>query len=290
MTMELAHKPRSVYTTFRGLLRRMQMIDRMIMHYVRRRRVCHAEELMIKGDFFPESRTEILADYTFATARSHRGVMQVLNLEAVLRYVEAKNIEGAVVETGTYTGGASAYMMRALQRLRVGKSPREYWGFDSFEGMPTPSLNDGDHGSIWVTGKRMNEIKPTEMGALVGHDANKTDYDQCMSYLRQTGYPAQCIHLIKGWFQDTLKPTKEIIGTIAVLRMDGDFYDSTKVVFEELYDQVVEGGVVIIDDYGRFQGCRRATEEFLAEKRIEAHLIYVENSIRYFVKPRAVFP
>jgi hypothetical protein len=111
-----------------------------------------------------------------------------------------------------------------------------------------------------------------------------------MSYLRQTGYPAQCIHLIKGWFQDTLKPTKEIIGTIAVLRMDGDFYDSTKVVFEELYDQVVEGGVVIIDDYGRFQGCRRATEEFLAEKRIEAHLIYVENSIRYFVKPRAVFP
>jgi regulator of replication initiation timing len=58
---------------------------------------------------------------------------------------------------------------------------------------------------------------------------------------------------------------------------------------EELYDQVVEGGVVIIDDYGSFEGCRRATKEFFAMRRIKSHLMYVENSIRYIVKPATIF-
>jgi len=60
--------------------------------------------------------------------------MQVVNLESVLRYIETTNIEGAFVETGTYTGGASAYAILALLRLRKHKAPREYYGFDSFEG------------------------------------------------------------------------------------------------------------------------------------------------------------
>jgi len=284
MTIELTHQPRPFHNFFRRMIRALPMLDQMLMRYLRGRRVRQAEQLMAVGDFFPESRTEILADYAFSTLRTHRAVMQILNLESVLRDVESNSIEGAIVETGTYTGGASAYMLRALQRLRKGKPPRQYWGFDSFEGMPAPSHKDGDHGSIWVTGKRMSEIKLTELGELVGHDTNKADYDQCLSYLHETGYPIQYINLVKGWFQHTLRSIREKIGPIAVLRMDGDFYDSTKVVFDELYDLVVDGGIIIIDDYGRFQGCRRATEEFLDSRSINAHLFYVENSIRYFVK------
>lgn len=56
-------------------------------------------------------------------------------------------------------------------------------------------------------------------------------------------------------------------------------------VFEALYDQVVPGGLIIVDDYGAFQGCRRATDEFLARRNVNVHIIYVENSLRYFVKP-----
>lgn len=214
-----------------------------------------------------------MADYAYSTKHTHRGIMQVVNLESVLCYVETTNIEGAFVETGTYTGGASAYALLALQRLRKHKAPREYWGFDSFEGMPTPSRNDGDHGSIWVAGKNMLEIDPAELGSLVGHDVNKAGHAKCLRYLQQTGYPQNQIHLVKGWFQDTLAPEKKKIGPIAVLRLDGDFYDSTKVVFDELYDQVVEQGVIIIDDYGSFQGCRRATEELFAARNIKAHLV-----------------
>lgn len=285
----LAHQPRPLHQFLRRVVRAIPLLDSQLMGYVRARRVRRSANVLEDGNFFPESRAEVLADYAYATARTHRGIMQVINLESVLRYVEAAGIEGAFVETGTYTGGASAYMLRALQRLRSGKPPREYWGFDSFEGMPAPSQQDGDHGSIWITGKRLANIDSAELGALKGHEVNRADYDQCLDYLRQTGYPSQHIHLVKGWFQDTLKPTKEKIGAIALLRMDGDFYDSTKVVFEELYDQVVEGGVVIIDDYGSFEGCRRATEEFLALRRIKAHMVYVENSIRYFVKPETTF-
>ncbi len=93
------------------------------------------------------------------------------------------------------------------------------------------------------------------------------------------------MHLVKGWFQDTLSKSKRDIGPIAILRVDGDFYESTKVVFEELYDQVVSGGFIIVDDYGAFQGCRKATDEFLENRRANVHIVYVENSIRYFVKP-----
>lgn len=134
----------------------------------------------------------------------------------------------------------------------------------------------------------MAEAEIDESGNLVGHNVNKADYEECLSYLKSTGYPNEAIHLIKGWFQETLKATKAAIGPIgpiAVLRMDGDFYESTKIVFEELYDQVVAGGAVIIDDYGSFQGCRKATEEFFSIRHIQPHIVYVEHGIRYFIKP-----
>lgn len=287
MTIAVTHSPRPIHEFARRIVRRMPMVEKQLMGYVRGRRMQQAAQLLEAGNFYPAERAQILADYAYSTLQTHRGIMQVINLESVLRYVEAAGLVGAFVETGTYTGGASAYALRALLRLRVDKPARHYWGFDSFEGMPAPTAHDGDHGSIWIKGKRMNELDTAELGALVGHDANKAGYEQCLSYLQNTGYPASHIHLVKGWFQDTLVPTRPKIGPIAVLRTDGDFYESTKVVFDELYDQVVPGGIVVIDDYGSFQGCRRATEEFFVARNIKPHVVYVENGIRYFVKPES---
>jgi O-methyltransferase len=70
-----------------------------------------------------------------------------------------------------------------------------------------------------------------------------------------------------------------------VLRLDGDFYDSTKICLETLYDQVVWGGIVIIDDYGVFPGCRRAVDEFIAARRLPVRLIYVDVAVHFFFKP-----
>jgi len=138
---------------------------------------------------------------------------------------------------------------------------------------------------MWVLGKTFNNITIPSSGTLVGSDTNKADFCECLSYLTKTGYPSDKIHLIKGWFQNTLLINRDKIGKIAILRLDGDFYESTKVVFEALYDQVVPGGAVIIDDYGSFEGCRIATHEMFAANGINPHLVYVDNGIRYFIKP-----
>ena len=102
--------------------------------------------------------------------------------------------------------------------------------------------------------------------------------------MRESGYPGERVTVVAGWFQDTLPIWRERIGPIAVLRIDGDFYESTRVCFEALYDSVIPDGAVIIDDYGTFEGCRRATDEFLSSRsRIE--LVPIDFGASYFVKP-----
>lgn len=284
MRKTTTHSHRRTYSIFRNWLRQHAYIDHIIMNIVRKRRLAMAKWTLREINYYPEHRTSILEDYEYSIRYTHRGLMQVLNLESALRYIESRNIEGAFVETGTFTGGASAYALRALSRLRGGFNYRQYWGFDSFEGMPFPTKEDGDHGSVWVTGKKFNELDVAN-GTLVGHETNKADYNQCREYLCSTGYPTKKINLVKGWFQDTLHVNAKEIGPIALLRLDGDFYESTKIVYDTLYEQVVKGGVVIIDDYGGFKGCKLATDELLSRYDCPPDLVYVENSIRYFIKP-----
>jgi hypothetical protein len=102
--------------------------------------------------------------------------------------------------------------------------------------------------------------------------------------LSASTFPPDRLHVVKGWFQESLAKNADAIGPIAVLRLDGDFYASTRVCLEELYDHVVPGGVVIIDDYGVFPGCRRATDEFFEERNLAAPLLYVDVAVRYFFK------
>ena len=231
------------------VLKKMPGLRRWIRPLVIRSRVKREARILELGNLYPKDRDAIIADYIYSIKVTHRGILQVINLETAIRDIESRSIEGAFVETGTYTGGASAYALRALLRLRK-SAARDYWGFDSFEGMPAPTVEDGDHGSFWIYNKPMDKLpvrKGTEI--LTGHEVNHANYDQCLSFLRGTGYPSERLHLVKGWFQDTLPNVKGSIGPIAILRLDGDFYESTKVVFEALYDQVVPGGLIIVDDY-----------------------------------------
>ncbi len=191
--------------------------------------------------------------------------MQVINLEQCIRY--SKGLSGTFVETGVFTGGASAYALRAMLRL---DTVRDYYGFDSFEGMPSPSVEDGESAISWV-------------GATPGL-INRADFETCLQYLRSSGYPADRIHLIKAWFNETLPATRDSINSIAILRLDGDFYESTKIALEQLYDLVVQGGVVIIDDYGTFEGCRRAVDDFLKVRKAKPMIQYVDKGVRFFFK------
>lgn len=156
------------------------------------------------------------------------------------------NIPGAIVECGTWNGGAAAVAAAAAPG-------RDVWLYDSFEGLPPPSPEDGHN--AWYP------------GWCAGSP------DLAREILGKVGVVP---HIVKGWFEDTL-PVAEV-GEIALLHVDADWYKSVRLVLETFYERIVPGGVVVIDDYGRWSGARKAADEFfrtplLRSGRVARYLI-----------------
>lgn len=172
--------------------------------------------------------------------------------------------EGAFVECGVARGGALITMHHA------GGRGRAMWGFDSFQGMPPLSEEDAGDGTEWV-----------------GHQCARADgLADTQRTLKRFG--AGAIRLVPGWFEDTLPAHAPRIGPIAILRLDNDWYKSTRFCLEQLYDRVARNGVVIIDDYHTFTGCRRAVDEFRAQRGITDPLVTTAvHSEAYWVKDQA---
>jgi hypothetical protein len=157
----------------------------------------------------------------------------------------ASDIQGSVVECGVWRGGMAAGLCFVLGNARG------YFLFDSFEGLPPVKEIDGKAAMQWqqnVTGS--------------------TYYDNCSAppqfaaeVMAKAG--AQNTHLIKGWFDDTI-PSFSGTEPVAVLHLDGDWYDSTMVCLVHLFDRVTPGGIIILDDYYAWDGCSRALHEFLS--------------------------
>jgi len=101
---------------------------------------------------------------------------------------------------------------------------------------------------------------------------------------RKLGIVDVAVHFHKGWFKETIPQQKEKIGKIALLRLDGDWYESTQICLEQLYDNVVSGGFVVLDDYGYWDGCRKAVDEFFAQRNIHPQLQKIDMFGYYFMK------
>ncbi len=228
-----------------------------------------------------------------AIARDWRAVSEhtqllqagILNLETIARYVIGNTRRGAFVECGTWRGGALSFWARAF--LRNGGKPEDgpIYGFDSFQGMPGLTAEDGSWASEMLHGKPLAELAGEELiGDLKPHAMNAAEEETCRAIVADSGFPTEHTHIVKGWFQDSLPQWKERIGPIAVLRLDGDWYESTKTCLENLFDLVVPGGIVIIDDYGYFVGCQKAVNEFMKARGLPLDLIAADDCVRYFVK------
>lgn len=171
----------------------------------------------------------------------------LLNYESIYQnyqFIQSINklkIPGAIVECGVWKGGNGAFMAKV--------SNRETWLFDSFEGMPEKGKYDDK-----IKGK--NSL---EQGDLAVTENQAKEIAKKIKIENKT-------HIVKGWFKDTLPKYKEQIGSISLLRIDGDFYESTKCVLDTLYDQVSPGGFVIFDDYKDFEGCRKAIIDFFSSR------------------------
>lgn len=174
---------------------------------------------------------------------------------------------GCYVECGTWAGGMSFAAMRALPEIK------EWHFFDSFEGLPQATAIDGSRA---VERQRKGEML---------HDNNTADYTAFKANLERFGRPDQSASIHKGWFEDTL-PGFRPKAPISVLRMDGDWYDSTMTILENLFDQVTVGGLIIIDDYYDYEGCSRAIHDFLSKRRSLQKIYRSAHGVAYIVKHR----
>lgn len=194
-----------------------------------------------------------------------------------VRYLDRYSIPGALVECGVWRGGSAGMMVIAHQSCGIPR--RELHLFDSFQGLPEPvSSVDGDAAIHWSGGHANGKLEPVGRCVSVRDDSERL--------LRDTiGYPSMLTHYHEGWFQDTLPTDVQNLPPIALLRLDGDWYESTKLCLEFLYPKVVKNGVVVIDDYGHWEGCRRAVDEFVKKLPYPVLLQHLDSAARSWVKP-----
>lgn len=228
-----------------------------------------------------EQRTAPIEDTAQISAEDRRIVKQVrpytmtspLRIEALLkavRYCAARELPGAFVECGVWRGGSVMAML--LQSLELGVSDRDVYLYDTFEGMTEPTEKDT---SAFEPPALDTWQKPTESGERAWDELFKPEVfneDLVREVLTGTGYPGEHLHFVRGPVEQTIPDTMP--EQIAILRLDTDWYESTLHELEHLYPRLVSGGVLIIDDYGHWEGARAAVDEYLAREDVAPLLLH----------------
>lgn len=189
------------------------------------------------------------------------------------RYVTRHGIPGAVVECGVWRGGSMQAVARTL--LAAGDPGRDLYLFDTFEGMPPPTDKDRRRDGESAADLLARQSKDRPIWAVASLDDVKEGF-------RQIPYPEERIHYVQGRVEDTVPDRAP--EQIAILRLDTDWYASTRHELEYLYPRLVSGGVLLIDDYGWWQGSRDAVDEFLEKTGARLLLLRMDEG-RIAVKP-----
>jgi len=233
-----------------------------------------------------ERRSDMAANRAIARIRpssmvSHRGL---ITLYEQVAHCETAGLSGALVECGVWKGGAAALM--AIANLEQGSERRALHLFDSFVGIPEPIARlDGERAVRETVGKPEDAQGRLRTANDYSHRGGPGSEREVRDLLGDVGYPQELVHVHQGWFQETVPSDAKSIGPVALLRLDGDLFESTKICLEHLYEPVVSGGFIVIDDYGAYDGCRRAVDEFLAKASPLPFLCRVNSDIRYLIKP-----
>lgn len=193
-------------------------------------------------------------------------------------YVVGDGIEGDFAECGVWRGGSIMTMALRLQELDV--TDRPIWLYDTFGGMTAPTAEDVEEG----TGRTAAEmLETTEVG-----DGNNVwcvaSEDDVRTNVMSTGYPVEEFRFVVGDVARTLH--EQVPERISLLRLDTDWYESTRLGLEILYPRLSVGGVCILDDYGHWLGARQAVDEYFAAEGHRPFMHPIDFSGRIFVKTR----
>jgi len=197
--------------------------------------------------------------YTMISKRTY-----ILNLMVAERF---KKVPGLIVECGVWRGGMSAGI------ASIFGPDRHYYLFDSFEGLPPAKPVDGEAALEW----QLNKEGAYYFDNCTAEEKWATDAMKLSGATRFT--------TVKGWFNETL-PKFKPEDRIAILRLDGDWYDSIMDCLVHLYPHIIPGGAIIVDDYYTWVGCSRAIHDYLSRNQLEDTVNQYRNGVCYIVKKK----
>ena len=193
--------------------------------------------------------------------------VKIFSLIKAIEYVNKFKIHGDFVECGVYTGGNIMIMKKLINK----KIKRKIFAYDTFEGMVTPTSHD-----IKIDGTiEKKKYLKTDNWVSCSLNKVKENFNEMRLNLKN-------VKFIKGKVENTLKIKKNLPKKISILRLDTDFYESTKIELKILYPLLVKGGVLIIDDYGSWLGSKKAVDEYFVGKKKFFH--YIDHSARMIIK------
>ena len=187
-----------------------------------------------------------------------------------VHYVNKNKLVGDIVECGIWRGG-NLFLCKKIQDKYYKDINRKFYGFDTFEGMPEPSVHDG---------KKINKIYQSLKKKKTPWI--KVSLEEVKNFTKKLFLNIEDFYYIKGKVENTLIDKKNLPRSISILRLDTDLYESTKIELEILYPLLIEKGILIIDDYGDFVGCRKAVDEYFFDKNVL--MIGIDKSCRVIIK------
>lgn len=190
-----------------------------------------------------------------------------------INYILQNNIEGVIIECGVDTGNFEHIWINELMK---NNTVRDIYLYDTFGGLVEPSEYDYTCKDAKIYQMNKDEVHNYWKNNIINEKVNGwcyTPLENVQNRLNSTGYPQDKLHYVVGDVMETLKDKTTIPEKIAILRLDTDWYESSKFELEQMYDNVVIGGVIIFDDYFHWDGQRRATDEFFISRNINYDIV-----------------
>jgi len=235
----------------------------------------YEDELIEHKDIIEPLFGEILKEcFLNCMCIKSKSIEPLYSLYLDIKYIVQYDIPGDIVECGVWKGGMMQFAALLLKKL--GDESRNLYLYDTYSGMPEP----GDYDLDWDNISAKNAYNLCQQkGIKWGYGGPLEDVK---NNLFSTGYPEDKIYFIEGLVEETIPKT--IPKSISILRLDTDFYDSTKHELNELYPLLNIGGILIIDDYGYYKGSRKATDEYIEDNKLKILLHRTHASVYQGVK------
>ena len=230
----------------------------------------------------PEYDSELRATIKTVRRNTLSSAARLAALCDSVKYLVRDGVEGDLAECGTWKGGSM--MAAALTLIRLGDTERDLYLYDTFAGMAQPT--EEDVRSPYDGYSPHRRYRRNRRGAT--SDWAAVSVERVRRSLESTGYPPERIHLVAGLVEETLPGHAP--EQLALLRLDTDWYASTKHELAHLHPRLSEGGVLIVDDYGHYEGARRAVDEYFAESGEPVLLNRIDYTGRIAIRQGARVP